>query len=208
MKWRFEDAPNTMCFTTIDVLKKKSKIIRVLRDIEANWQFHDSRSCNSLVADDEVKIVALSEMLELDPTLEELWKLPIGWAATRNKIGDDWVAAKDRPFPTYAENGFYVENAEWFSENFGEVSLPSASELEGIVEGDFVKLAFRFASENAEQLDGQYERMWVRVHDVDQDWMNGIVDNEPFLESHQYVVKSGDSVEFHLSQVIEIFEED
>ena len=80
--------------------------------------------------------------------------------------------------------------------------------LENIVIGRFVKLAYRFADEKSEQLDGQYERMWLRVTEIDQDWMAGVLDNDPYLDSHRAIINSGDSMQFHVSQIIELLEDD
>jgi len=206
-RWRFEDATNTLCFTTSDVLKG-SEIVRVVRDMEGDWQFHDARSCPSQVSEDEVKVVALGEILTLDHSIEELSALQIGWIATRDAIGANWVVEKEHAFPTFAEKGYYLENAAWFAENFDDISLPNDPNLESIVIGGFVKLAFRFADEKSEQLDGQYERMWVHVTEIDQDWMVGILDNDPYLDSHRAIINSEDSVQFHVSQIIEILEDD
>ena len=205
--WRFDDPPNTICYTTCFVIEG-SCIVRVTRDIEGDWQVHDARSCNGEANEDDFRIVALSEIVALDSSIEELASMKLGWSASRKSNADAWCLAKQHPFPDFVTNGFYLENAEWLAEAWEDMVVPNDKELEGISKEDYVKLAFRFASESSEQLDGQYESMWVRIAERDEDWCVGILDNDPHLKSHRKILKSGDEVVFHLCQIIEVYAED
>jgi len=85
--WRFEDPEDTVVFTTHYVLDLGHPIVRVVRDCdEGAWQVHASAG----TTDAEPRLVALSEIAEMDATFLELADLPRGWVATRQGPGDPW----------------------------------------------------------------------------------------------------------------------
>jgi hypothetical protein len=61
-------------------------IVRVTHDEQGDLQFHALEG----VADAEPRVVALSEMVELDGGLLELADLPPGWIATRPNVAAPW----------------------------------------------------------------------------------------------------------------------
>ena len=65
-----------------------------------------------------------------------------------------------------------------------------------------MKLLFRFAAEKADRLDGEVERMWVRVAGRDDDeYYFGTLENDPI---HDQVLSCGDSIHFHPLHVMEV----
>lgn len=85
--WPFADPENTVVFTTHYVLDERHPIVRVVRDREdGSWQVHAAPGVDNA----EPRLVALSEIAELDPTFRELADLPAGWTATREGPGGPW----------------------------------------------------------------------------------------------------------------------
>ncbi len=89
--WPFQDAENTAVFTTKQIVKDYKPVLYVAHDADdGEWQFHSG----GIARDEDVTIIALSEMVELDSTITHLADLPVGWEASRNSRSENW---KRRP---------------------------------------------------------------------------------------------------------------
>lgn len=202
-RWQFDDPPNSASFTTTLVLNG-SPILRVYHDFEGGWQFHGSP--DDPATPDVARLVSLGSMVARDPTLNELHDLPDGWRAIRSSAKKPWKREKNNPFPTYAENGYYLEDAIWISQYRDDVHPPSEELRSNLDVGTYVKLLFRFAAEEAERQNNQTERMWVLVTDVDEDGnYTGTLENDPH---HADTLSCGDTIHFHPLHVMAILEED
>lgn len=85
--WPFDDVPNTAVFTTRAVARQGAPIVLVVHDEEA-WQFLDA------AADGNVEnglLVALANVVRLDPSVAELADLPYAWKAMRVGVGEPWT---------------------------------------------------------------------------------------------------------------------
>jgi uncharacterized protein YegJ (DUF2314 family) len=72
---------------------------------------------------------------------------------------------------------------------------------ENLTPGDYVKLIFRFAAEEAEREDLECEWMWVRVIEAEDDGNYvGVLDNEPNHDT----ARLGDAIHFHALHVAAI----
>jgi hypothetical protein len=200
--WRFDDPPNTASFTTKFVLDG-SPILRVYHDYEGSWQFHGSP--DDPATEDVGRLVSLGCMIEGDPSLAQLHDLPCGWCAERESVADPWVREKNNPFPTYEEDGYYLEDALWMSQYRDDVNPPPEEVRNNLAVDTYVKLLFRFAAEDADRLDGEVERMWVRVTALDEDENYiGTLENDPV---HDQVLSWGDTIHFHPLHVMEVLTE-
>ena len=89
--WPFADPKNVAVFTTTQVLRLWQPILHVSHDDEDGaWQFHTGAQ---QVSAGDAMIVALSDMLEHDPSICELADLPCGWYAERDGTGSRWRRA-------------------------------------------------------------------------------------------------------------------
>lgn len=147
--------------------------------------------------------MSLKSVYELDPSIGELADLPYGWKAHRAGRGQPWERVKDHPFPEHAEHGYYL--IEVMNDPTVMPPAPTQEAREALRVGDFVKLQFRFANEDAAFEDADTERMWVRVEVIDEDnrRYQGILDNDP---QHQGVITSGDRLWFSPGHVFAIHE--
>lgn len=194
--WKFHDPPNVACFTSSFVLVG-SPILRVCHDYDADWQFHGSP--DQPVDESVARVVALSEIVGCDSSVMELYDLPYGWAAERTKPGEPWRRFRNHPFPTFDEDGFYLEDAVWLSQSLPDISPPSEEVRDSLSVGQHVKLVFRFAAEHADRADNECERMWVEVVGCDDDYM-GRIANDPLHDA----AKCGDEICFHPLHVAEV----
>jgi hypothetical protein len=90
--FKFREKKNLAVFTTRQWIELNKPILRVVHENDGDWQF--------LTGDqmpDDVRVVALDELVLIDKTLNEVFNLEYGESAERKKIGGDWVRneAKD-----------------------------------------------------------------------------------------------------------------
>jgi hypothetical protein len=90
-KWQFLDPPNTAVFTSARVLDGEDWVHYVAHDDQDGaWQFHPFSGPTS---EAEATVVSLERMLKLDPSIEELADLPLGWHAWRDDENSPWARA-------------------------------------------------------------------------------------------------------------------
>jgi hypothetical protein len=86
-KWPFDDPPNVATITVRQVVQDGEPVLLVARDAEdGGWQFLTGGVFD--MADG--LMVSLQSMVQRDPTLAELADLPLGWQATRDRVGAEW----------------------------------------------------------------------------------------------------------------------
>jgi len=87
--FKFYEPKNLTTFTTRQWLDEKKPILRVVHDIDGDWQFLTG---NQLPED--IKIVALEQLIIRDNTLNEVFDLEYGVEAEREFIGGQWTRNK------------------------------------------------------------------------------------------------------------------
>ncbi len=200
--WPFTEPPETASLTTQFVLAG-SPILRVYRDYDGDWQFHGA--AEDPATPEVGRVVSLGSMFGLDVAVGQLHDLPCGWCAHRNSVESPWVREKNNPFPTFGEDGYYLEDAIWMSQYRDDVHPPSESMRRSVPVGAYVKLLFRFASEASDRADDQTERMWVLVTGVDEDENYiGTLENDPHYADS---LRCGDEVRFHSLHIMQILNE-
>ncbi len=87
--FKFREAKNLAAFTTRQWLELGKPILRVVHEHDGDWQF--------LTGDqipEDIKIVALEELVRQDNTLNGVFNLDYGEAADRESIGGQWIRSK------------------------------------------------------------------------------------------------------------------
>jgi len=87
--FKFNEPKNLTTFTTRQWLDEQKPILRVVHDNDGDWQF--------LTGDqlpEDIKIVALQELVLQDETLNEIYNLDYGEGAEREFIGGQWTRNK------------------------------------------------------------------------------------------------------------------
>ncbi len=82
---------NTVAITTRSVMYDGAVVIRVILDSEGYWQFLPG----SALDEAEAMVVSVQQVLNGDPTLQELMTLPYGSLATRTGRDENW---SNQPF--------------------------------------------------------------------------------------------------------------
>jgi hypothetical protein len=90
--WPFDQAPNVAAVTTRQVIEQKLPILCVTHySDDHSWGF----ACGTTDATEDGRVIAMSEAVEIDPTLREIADLPPGWTARREKVGSTWQRVHD-----------------------------------------------------------------------------------------------------------------
>lgn len=88
-EYKFKEAENTACFVCDHVLSKQRPILYVAHDKE------DSSSQFLCGQDDHTeanaKIISLKQVTEIDPTINDLYEMPLGIGAERKNIKNKWI---------------------------------------------------------------------------------------------------------------------
>ena len=88
--FKFREAKDLGIFTTRQWLELDKPILRVVHDNDGDWQF--------LTGDqmpEDIKLVALEQMVIRDKTLNEVFDLDYGYSAEREFIGGEWTKIKE-----------------------------------------------------------------------------------------------------------------
>ena len=87
--FKFREAKNLAVVTTRQWLELGKPVLRVVHDIDGDWQF--------LTGDqmpEDIRLVALEQMVIRDRTLNEVFDLNYGYSMDRDFIGGEWTKTK------------------------------------------------------------------------------------------------------------------
>lgn len=85
--WKFADPQNVAVFTTGHIFRDGLPILNVSHDLDdGSWQFHWGGDIDQQTA----MIVSLGEVVEHDPSVADLYDLPLGWMAWREDMRSEW----------------------------------------------------------------------------------------------------------------------
>jgi len=90
--WKFNESKNLAVFTTKSVVKNNKAILFVYHDKDdGDWQFHHDVEPK----EEDSMIIALSEIIEIDESINQLANLPLGWKAHRETKDSEWKLFED-----------------------------------------------------------------------------------------------------------------
>jgi hypothetical protein len=78
---------NQTVFTTKYVVFEKSSIVYVYHDEDDDWQFFGKEECET----SDAAIVSLEEMIDIDPSINNILHLPKGSEAFRTNLEEEWI---------------------------------------------------------------------------------------------------------------------
>lgn len=87
--FKFSEPKNLTTFTTRQWLEENKPILRVVHDEEGDWQFLTGDQL-----EDDIRIVALEQLILKDNTLNQVFDLEYGEEAERESIGGKWKRNK------------------------------------------------------------------------------------------------------------------
>ena len=87
--WAFLDPPNTAVITNVRILDGTAWVHYVTHDEDDGaWQFHPASGQATMK---EAAVTSLKRIVEIDPRIEELADLPLGWHAWREEEESPWT---------------------------------------------------------------------------------------------------------------------
>jgi hypothetical protein len=90
MNW--DDPRDPVAITVPEVIAGKSDILLVIHDSgHGGWQFMDGQDVKGRKA----AVIPKDELLRIDPSLDGLKNLPVGWRARRASSKEAWVREKN-----------------------------------------------------------------------------------------------------------------
>jgi hypothetical protein len=90
--YKFKEPENTACFTCDHVLSKQRPILYASHDSEdGTWQFMCGQDDHT---EANAKIISLKQATEIDPTINDLFEMPMGVGAERETIDTKWKPFK------------------------------------------------------------------------------------------------------------------
>lgn len=93
MLFRFLEDKNTMVITTKDIIEKKKEIVLVSHDEDDGmWEFLDGAD----VAEENAAIISLTELVNIDASVNEVSDLPLGWIAYRENKEAHWIKSENK----------------------------------------------------------------------------------------------------------------
>ncbi len=91
LTWPFEDPPDAAARTCWRILRGEEWIHYVSHDARGGaWQFQP----HVRAPESEGAVVALREILAVDPSVATLADLPVGWCARRERKGAPWQRSR------------------------------------------------------------------------------------------------------------------
>jgi hypothetical protein len=85
--WPFDQRQNVAAMTTKHVLEGGLPILTVIHySDDHSWAF----LCGTTDEENDGRVIAMSEALEMDPTLGDVADLKPGWIAWRQAVGSPW----------------------------------------------------------------------------------------------------------------------
>lgn len=91
-KWEFKEPQNTVVITTNNIIQGDSEILYVFHDEDDGiWQFLD----NGICSEEDARIIALKEIVELDNSISLISDLPLGYMAYRLSENSEWIIRKN-----------------------------------------------------------------------------------------------------------------
>lgn len=91
-EYKFKEAKNTACFVCNHVLSKERDILFVTHDKDdSSWQFLCGEDGHT---ENNIKIISISEAVDLDNSINDLFEMPEGIGAERKENGDKWTLFK------------------------------------------------------------------------------------------------------------------
>lgn len=79
-------------YTTQDVVQEKSPILSVFHDLDGDWQFLG----NELVTTENAMIVSLSQIIDIDASVNDILNMPSGYEAHRKSKKKSWKINKSQ----------------------------------------------------------------------------------------------------------------
>ncbi|MEO8375239.1 MAG: hypothetical protein ABI471_08435 [Sphingomonas bacterium] len=101
MTWKFDQARTVVCIACRSVFEGHPILVVTHYEDDHSWAFMGIHGHSWAFMDGEpfesatALVVAMSEVVDRHPDLDEIAELPPGWSASRTAVGQPWSKQKD-----------------------------------------------------------------------------------------------------------------
>ena len=93
--WKFDSPKNTAVIADRYFVEKKEPCLYVVHDeLDGGWQFLTKNTSGN---SSRAVVVSLATAVSADPSIDELFDLPLGWTAFRETNKSPWQRRPGRP---------------------------------------------------------------------------------------------------------------
>ena len=85
-KHKFKEPKNQAVFTCLHIINENKPILYVKHDDEGDWQF----LCGENHVTEDARIIALQEVINIDPSVSKVSNLKCGQTAVRESKESEW----------------------------------------------------------------------------------------------------------------------
>jgi len=85
--FKFKEAENTACIVCSHILSKQLPILYAAHDAEGDWQFLCGKDNHT---EENAKVISLKEVVEIDPSVNDLFEMPNAVGTDRKTVKDKW----------------------------------------------------------------------------------------------------------------------
>ncbi len=85
-KHKFNDSENQTVFTCSHIINETKPILYIKHDDEGDWQF----LCGENHTTEDARIIALQEIIDIDPSVSKVSNLKCGQTAVRERKESKW----------------------------------------------------------------------------------------------------------------------
>ena len=90
-EWEFDQPPNCAAITLKSIVNEGKPILHVVHDAEDHgWQFLGLEDAS----EEDVAVVAMSDIVEIDPSVLEIAHIEPGCRAWRKNSGAKWIVVE------------------------------------------------------------------------------------------------------------------
>ena len=83
---KFKESKNQAVFTCLHIIEENKPILYVKHDDDGDWQF----LCGGSHITEDARIIALQEIIDIDPSVSEVSNLKNGQTAVRESKESEW----------------------------------------------------------------------------------------------------------------------
>lgn len=85
-KYKFKESKNHTVFTCLHIVSQNKPILYIKHDDEGDWQF----LCGENHTTQDARIIALQEIVDIDPSVNKVSNLKCGKIAVRESKDSEW----------------------------------------------------------------------------------------------------------------------
>jgi hypothetical protein len=88
--FKFKEPETTACFVCDHVMNRIRPILLVTHDEDDEYEYWQFLCGESDHDESNIKIISIKQATDIDPSINDLYEMPVGVSADRKSITDQW----------------------------------------------------------------------------------------------------------------------